>query len=102
MKIIIAGAGDVGHYLCQILSEDGHAVTLIESEDSTADEIEEHLDVRVVRGNGAEAKCLITSGVQNCDFFIAMTSHDQVNIVACPSSRPGLFRHVYSKLSEAL
>lgn len=87
MKIIIAGAGDVGHYLCQVLSEDGHAVTLIESEDSTADEIEEHLDVRVVRGNGAEAKCLITSGVQNCDFFIAMTSHDQVNIVACSLAR---------------
>ena len=59
MKIVVAGAGDVGHYLCQILSEDGHSVTLIESEDSTADDVEEHLDVRVVRGNGASAVCLL-------------------------------------------
>ena len=83
MKIIVAGAGDVGHYLCQVLSEDGHAVTLIESEDSTADEVEERLDVRVVRGNGASALCLSKAGVGSCDFFMAMTAHDQLNIVAC-------------------
>ena len=83
MKIIVAGAGDVGHYLCQILSEDGHAVTLIESEDTTADEIEERLDVRVVRGNGASAACLVRAGVADCDFFAAMTAYDQLNIVAC-------------------
>lgn len=83
MKIVVAGAGDVGHYLCQILSEDGHSVTLIESEDSTADDVEEHLDVRVVRGNGASAVCLLKAGVEACDFFMAMTAHDQLNIVAC-------------------
>lgn len=83
MKIIVAGAGDVGHYLCQVLSEDGHSVTLIESEDATADEIEEHLDVRVVRGNGASVQCLQKADVDSCDFFMAMTAHDQLNIVAC-------------------
>ena len=56
MKIIVVGAGDVGHYLCQVLSEDGHAVTLIESDGERADDAEENLDVRVIRGNGASAK----------------------------------------------
>ncbi len=83
MKIIIVGAGDVGHYLCQILSEDGHSVTLIESSDVTADEVEENLDVRVIRGNGASAKCISMAGADSCDFFMAMTAHDQLNIVAC-------------------
>lgn len=70
------------------MSEDGHAVTLIESEDSTADEVEERLDVRVVRGNGASALCLSKAGVGSCDFFMAMTAHDQLNIVAwAPSPR---------------
>ena len=83
MKIIIAGAGDVGLYLCQILSEDGHAVTLIEEQEKVADDVESNLDVRVIRGNGASAKCLEIAGVQDCEYFMAMTSHDQLNIVAC-------------------
>ena len=33
MKIIVVGAGDVGKYVCKVLSEEGHSVTLIESED---------------------------------------------------------------------
>ncbi len=83
MKIIIVGAGDVGHYLCQVLSEDGHSVTLIESDDEIAEDVEENLDVRVLRGNGASAKILLAAGVETCDFFLAMTAHDQLNIVAC-------------------
>lgn len=83
MKIIIVGAGDVGHYLCQVLSEDGHGVTLLESDTDRADEIEENLDVRVIRGNGASAKFLSLAGVSDCDFLLAMTAFDQLNIVAC-------------------
>ncbi len=87
MKIIIAGAGDVGFYLCQVLSEDGHAVTMIEEQDAIADEAESSLDARVIRGNGASARCLEKAGVSSCDFFIAMTAHDQLNIVACSIAR---------------
>ena len=83
MKIIVVGAGDVGHYLCQVLSEDGHAVTLIEADGERADEAEENLDVRVIRGNGASAKFLSTAGIADCDFLLAMTAFDQLNIVAC-------------------
>lgn len=87
MKIIIAGAGDVGFYLCQVLSEDSHAVTMIEEQDAIADEAESSLDARVIRGNGASARCLEKAGVSSCDFFIAMTAHDQLNIVACSIAR---------------
>ena len=83
MKIIIVGAGDVGHYLCQMMSEDGHSVTLIESDDDRADEIEDNLDVRLIRGSGASAKTLIKAGIADADFLMAMTAHDQLNIVAC-------------------
>ena len=83
MKIVIVGAGDVGKYLCKVLSEDGHAVTLIESSESTATEVEENLDVRVIKGNGASAKHLMMAGANTCDYHIAMTQHDQLNIVSC-------------------
>jgi len=64
MKIVIVGAGDVGKYLCKVLSEDGHSVTLIESDEATVTEVEENLDVRVVKGNGASAKHLTLAGAQ--------------------------------------
>ncbi|MBE6414529.1 MAG: Trk system potassium transporter TrkA [Verrucomicrobiaceae bacterium] len=83
MKIVIVGAGDVGKYLCKVLSEDGHSVTLIESDEATVTEVEENLDVRVVKGNGASAKHLTLAGAQSCDYLIAMTQHDQLNIVSC-------------------
>ncbi len=83
MKIIIVGAGDVGHYLCQVMSEDGHSVTLIENDDIRANEIEDNLDVRLIRGSGASAKCLLKAGAEDADFLMAMTAHDQLNIVSC-------------------
>jgi len=83
MKVIIVGAGEVGSYLCEVLSQQGCDVTLIESFDSVADEIEESFDVRVIRGNGASAKYLKRANVSACDIFLAMTAHDQLNIVAC-------------------
>lgn len=83
MKIIVVGAGDVGKYVCKVLSEEGHSVTLIESEDETIDEIEENLDIRVIKGNGASAKALLQASAQNADYVLAMTQFDQLNIVAC-------------------
>lgn len=83
MKIVIVGAGEVGRYLSQILSERGDDVTVIESSEAIANEMDEEQDVRVIVGNGASAKFLEKAGVQDAGFFLAMTAHDQLNIVAC-------------------
>ncbi len=87
MKIIVIGAGDVGQYLCQTMSEDGHFVTLIESDEERADEIESNLDVRLIRGNGASTNVLTKAGISGADFLMAMTDNDQLNIVACSLGR---------------
>ena len=70
MKIIVVGAGDVGHYLCQVLSDEGHSITLIESDTERADEIEENIDARIIRGNGASAKFLSMAGVSDCVYIL--------------------------------
>ncbi len=82
MKIVSVGAGEVGRYLSQILSERGDDVTVIESSDTIASEMNEEQDVRVIIGNGASAKYLERADVKDADFFLAMTAHDQLNIVA--------------------
>ncbi len=83
MKIIIIGAGEVGSFLCEILSRRSHDVTIIERSESKTIRIDEEFDVKVFHGNGSSARVLITAGVQKCDYFLAMTSDDETNIVSC-------------------
>ncbi len=82
MKIIVVGAGEVGRHLCHILSEDGHDVTVIENSVSTADDVDESYNVRVLEGNGSSASVLKKSGMDRCDYFLAMTSDDRTNLVS--------------------
>jgi len=87
MNIIIVGAGEVGYYLSQLLSEEGNSVTVIESDSDRAMRLDEDLDARVIRGNGSTAGTLIDAKVENCDFLLAMTSEDRVNLIACSLAR---------------
>ncbi len=82
MKIVVVGAGEVGRFLCQTLSESGHDVIVIESSGTTAQEVDEAADVRVLEGNGASAELLKDAGVGECDFFLAMTSDDRTNLIS--------------------
>lgn len=83
MNIIIIGAGEVGYYLSELLSSQGNAVTVIESNPDRALKVDEELDVRVVRGNGSTAGILMDANVASCGYFLAMTSDDRVNLIAC-------------------
>ena len=82
MKIVIVGAGEVGTHLSETLSVADHDVTVIERDEIRAQTLTETLDVRVVRDNGSSARALIKAGAAKCDFFLAMTSSDEVNLVS--------------------
>ncbi len=83
MKIVVVGAGEVGRYLCQTLSEAGNEVVLIETSETVATDVDEEQDVRVIVGNGGSAETLFRAGVGDCDHFLALTSDDRTNLVAC-------------------
>lgn len=82
MKIVIIGAGEVGAHMSEILSNLGHDVIVVEENIPQAARIEEEQNVRVIRGNGSSAEILAQAKVGECDHFLAMTSDDQVNLVA--------------------
>jgi len=87
MKVVIVGAGEVGTYLCQILSHDGHEVTVIDQDPERARRIDEEFDARVIQGNGSSAAVLKSAMKDSCDFFIAMTSLDEINLIASSLGR---------------
>ena len=83
MKIIIIGAGEVGYNLCTTLSASGHDVTLIESDETRSEALDEEQNARIIAGNGASAEMLVKAEAGTCDAFLAMTSDDRTNIISC-------------------
>ena len=83
MKIIIIGAGEVGHNLCSTLAAAGHNVTLIEQSDIRYEKLDEEQNARIILGNGSSARQLVDVDVASCDAFLAMTSDDRTNVISC-------------------
>ncbi len=83
MKIVIVGAGEVGHNLTATLSKEGHDVTLIEQSEELCARLDEEHNARVIKGNGGSASQLAALEVGSCDAFLAMTSDDRTNVISC-------------------
>ena len=86
MRILILGAGDVGFHLAQQLTRENHDVTVIEQDRARARSIQETMDGLVVEGNGASLATLERAGIERTDLLLAVTSHDEINIMACLSA----------------
>lgn len=87
MKILIIGSGQVGYFLCERLSMEGHEVTLIDRKQDNLRRAQDRLNVLGIQGNGASAETLEQAGIKATDIFIAVTDLDEVNILACLLAR---------------
>ncbi|MFH1215382.1 MAG: Trk system potassium transporter TrkA [Pseudomonadota bacterium] len=87
MRIMIVGAGQVGHYLCEKLSVEGQEVVLVDSDETKLRKLERDLNILPMRGSGASARVLEEAGIKQTDLFIAVTDSDEVNLIACILSK---------------
>ncbi len=84
MKIIILGAGQVGRTAAYHLSrEEANEVTVVDSDETVLQQLQDRLDVRTVSGNAASPAVLAAAGCSDADLLVALTSSDEVNMVAC-------------------
>ncbi|MFK2820476.1 Trk system potassium transporter TrkA [Flavobacteriaceae sp. LMIT009] len=82
MKIIIAGAGEVGFHLAKLLSYESQEITLIDSRKDSLIYADTHLDIKVVKGDATSIAILNDCRVNNADLFIAVTASETTNITA--------------------
>lgn len=84
MKIVIAGAGEVGSHLAKMLSGEANDITVIDSRQERLDVLSATTDVITVLGNPSAINVLQEAGVANADLFIAVYPSDSqdVNIVS--------------------
>lgn len=83
MEIIIVGCGKVGYALTEKLVNEGHNITVIDTNAKKVHQTTEELDVMGMIGNGASNSILTEAGVENCDVFIAVTGSDELNLLCC-------------------
>ena len=84
MKIIIAGAGEVGSHLAKMLSNESNDITVIDSSAERLDALSMNTDVITVLGNPSSIKVLNEAGAPDADLFVAVnpSSSQDVNIVS--------------------
>ncbi|MDW7694970.1 Trk system potassium transporter TrkA [Flammeovirgaceae bacterium SG7u.111] len=83
MKILIAGAGEVGFHLAKLLANEEHDIVLIDLNQEKLKYAEEHLDVATVRGKSTSYNVLKGAGATNADMLISVTSSEENNILTC-------------------
>jgi len=82
MRIIIAGAGEVGTHLAKMLSNENHEIILIDTEETRLKPIDSSLDVLTYHGSATSVKMLQDVLQKKTDLFIAVTHWEDTNITA--------------------
>ena len=83
MKIIIAGAGEVGFHLAKLLSYESQDITLIDTNRESLSYADTHLDIRTIKGDATSIAILQDSRVEGVDLLIAVTASETTNITVC-------------------
>jgi len=84
VKIIILGAGQVGSTAAaQLAREQSNDVTVVDTRDEVLRDLQDRLDIRTISGNAAHPAVLEAAGSNGADLLVAVTSSDEVNMIAC-------------------
>ena len=81
MKIIIAGAGEVGYHLAKLLASESKDIYVIDNSPERLAYIQSHIDVFTVEGDAKSITVLEQANIAKCDLLIAATSSEEVNFL---------------------
>jgi trk system potassium uptake protein TrkA len=87
MKIIIAGASDVGLHLAKLLSFESQNITLIDNVKQDLNYAETHLDIRTIQGDPSALSTLKKADAGDSDMMIAVTPSETTNLMCCLLSK---------------
>ncbi|MCB1567223.1 MAG: Trk system potassium transporter TrkA, partial [Xanthomonadales bacterium] len=83
MKILILGAGQVGASVASALTGENNDITVVDSNPRRLEELSERLDLRTFLGHASLPSVLEAAGANDAELMIAVTSSDEVNLIAC-------------------
>lgn len=83
MKIIIAGAGEVGTHLATLLSREKQDIILMDESAERLSGLEGDFDLMTVQASPSSIASLKDAGVANADLFVGVTPDESRNMTAC-------------------
>ena len=83
MKIIIAGAGEVGTHLAKLLARENFDILLLDEDASKLKDLEASFDLLTSIGSPTSIKDLKEASIEKADLFVAVTPSESVNMTAC-------------------
>ena len=104
MKIVIAGAGEVGCHLAKMLSEGYHDLTIIDSDESRLATVSETMDVLTFLGSPTSIEVLRMAGVDKADLFVAVSpaKEQDINLVSAAIAKKLGAKKVTARIIEEL
>jgi len=81
--VIVVGGGRVGYFLAKALLENNLEVAVIEQDPKIFELVSRQVDCPVIYGDGSSTAVLEQAGAQRANVFVAVTNHDQDNLIAC-------------------
>jgi len=82
MRVIIAGAGEVGRGVANALRQEKRSVALIDPKPSAISE-SQSLDCLLVTGSVLSRDSLLRAGISDAEIIVMATNNDEVNLLAC-------------------
>lgn len=83
MKILIAGAGEVGTHLAKMLSREKHDIILMDPDEEKLAFTRSGMEVLPVVGSPTSLEDLEEAGVNRMELFVSVTTEETTNITAC-------------------
>ncbi|MEL7500556.1 MAG: Trk system potassium transporter TrkA [Planctomycetota bacterium] len=87
MNIVILGGGTVGHLIGDLLCQQEHSITLVDSDKEMVRKANEELDLRALHGSASQSSVLFQAGISSADICLAVTGNDETNIVAASMAK---------------
>ena len=83
MRIIIAGAGEVGFHIARMMASEAQDLYLIDGNEKRLNYVQSQIDIFPVKGDATNIKLLKEINISSCDLLIAATSSEETNMLIC-------------------
>jgi len=87
MNVILIGGGKTTYFLARQFIGKGYHVTIINRDPAEARRLSEQVQALVLLGDGSDPTMLEEAGARRAEVVVALTPHDQDNLVACQLAR---------------
>lgn len=83
MKIVIAGAGNVGTHLAQLLAGENQDIVLIDESEEKLKRLDSSFDLLTIQESPVSIQGLKEADAGNADLFVAVTPDESRNLISC-------------------